>query len=471
MHTVTSLDENKYFHRQGNMTLHSNENDQLSPRIHSIMDQSYEYSQLSNHDNTQSFNVDEEYQYSETYPTTDFNLQTISNNYNEDYNYHHINTNDNIQNWEQLLDKPSQIDHSYQDISQLDLITNKNINLDIQKNDDIYQYNKNLSFEEINSDMDYETIIRTKHLYNDPNPQIIRKPSMITPVVYNQKVIVRFLQPPPVQQGPIIIREIRPPQPPPLSPIIIRQKAQPPRSPSPIILREKPPPKPDSTTPQVVIKTLSPLPPPPRPVILEKIPPLPPKPRDVIIERWIPYENIQKRKVIVQRAEEPKPYPPPKNIIIVYEPVQTRIIRNVERLGIKPEDPHNYLTTYRDSLLQTEQLLERIKQLGITEDLSPPQHIFTNEQQQTSLDIDEQNYNYNTSLQQQQQQHHQIYNEINDNYVPPYENLVNGSLSKINYDEKPERQIDHNNPFYLTSRNDLSTHFTQYGLTTESIPF
>ena len=67
-------------------------------------------------------------------------------------------------------------------------------------------------------------------------------------------------------------------------------------------------------------KTLPPLPPPPRSVIIEKLPPLPPKPRDVIIERWIPYEaNMLKRKVVVQRAEEIKPYPRPRNIIIEYE--------------------------------------------------------------------------------------------------------------------------------------------------------
>ncbi len=67
---------------------------------------------------------------------------------------------------------------------------------------------------------------------------------------------------------------------------------------------------------QVVTKSLPPIPPPPRSVIIEKLPPLPAKPRDIIIERWIPYDSTQKRKVIVHRAEEPKPYPPPKNIII-----------------------------------------------------------------------------------------------------------------------------------------------------------
>ena len=49
---------------------------------------------------------------------------------------------------------------------------------------------------------------------------------------------------------------------------------------------------------------------------MEKLPPLPAKPRDIIIERWIPYEAMQKRQVIVQRAEESKANPPPRNVII-----------------------------------------------------------------------------------------------------------------------------------------------------------
>lgn len=67
---------------------------------------------------------------------------------------------------------------------------------------------------------------------------------------------------------------------------------------------------------QVITKTLPPIPPPPRSVIIEKLPPLPAKPPDVLIERWIPYEATTKRKVIVERAEQPEAYPPPKNVII-----------------------------------------------------------------------------------------------------------------------------------------------------------
>lgn len=34
-----------------------------------------------------------------------------------------------------------------------------------------------------------------------------------------------------------------------------------------------------------------------------------------------------------------------------------------------PEDPHQYASAYGNSLLETEQLLAQIRELGITEDL------------------------------------------------------------------------------------------------------
>jgi hypothetical protein len=52
-----------------------------------------------------------------------------------------------------------------------------------------------------------------------------------------------------------------------------------------------------------------------------------------------------------------------------YEPVQTRIVRQVERLGVVSADPHNYFSHYGNSLLETQQLLAQIRELGITEDL------------------------------------------------------------------------------------------------------
>lgn len=67
---------------------------------------------------------------------------------------------------------------------------------------------------------------------------------------------------------------------------------------------------------KVITKTLPPVAPPPRSVIIENLPRLPEKPRDVIIERWIPYEAMYKRPVVIHRAKPPKPYPTPRNVII-----------------------------------------------------------------------------------------------------------------------------------------------------------
>lgn len=133
---------------------------------------------------------------------------------------------------------------------------------------------------------------------------------------------------------------------------------------------------------------LPPLPIPPRSVIVEKIPPEPAKPPDVLIERWIPYQSLTKRKVILQRAEDPPEYPPPKNIIIEfssfsmeflrfevcsslfrYDVPETRVVRQVQRLGVTPEDPESYRRRYGETLLDSQELLAKVKQLGIDDDL------------------------------------------------------------------------------------------------------
>ena len=77
--------------------------------------------------------------------------------------------------------------------------------------------------EELDPQIDYETIIRSKNLYYDPQPEVIRKNMSDNSMVYTQNILVRFLQPPPVEHGPLIIREIRPPQPPPPPPLVFER--------------------------------------------------------------------------------------------------------------------------------------------------------------------------------------------------------------------------------------------------------
>lgn len=54
--------------------------------------------------------------------------------------------------------------------------------------------------------------------------------------------------------------------------------------------------------PQVIEKVLPPPPAPPRQVIVERLPQPPPKPRQLIYEKWLPYNEIKERPVIVERA-------------------------------------------------------------------------------------------------------------------------------------------------------------------------
>lgn len=152
------------------------------------MEESISYS-----DDTQPFHVNDEY-------------QTLPTNYND---------GSFIQSWEQLLGEKSGLDNPYQN----EQITTS-LGFEQAQTDDLYQYNQNLSSEEVNINVDYETIVRSKQLYYDPNPQVIRKTSIAEPIVYNQNIKVRFLQPPPIEQGPLIIKEIRPPQPPPPPPLV-----------------------------------------------------------------------------------------------------------------------------------------------------------------------------------------------------------------------------------------------------------
>jgi len=210
-------------------------------------------------------------------------------------------------------------------------------------------------------------------LFIDNNPQIVRRPAQGGVQTYTQNIQVRFLQPPPVPPpGPLIIKEVRPPQPPAPQPLRIRQQAPPLPQPPPLVLRERPPVAPASVASQTVIRRLAALPVPPRSVIIERLPPLPPRPRDIIIERWVPYGAQAKRQTIVQRAGAAQQYTAPRNVIIQYEPVQVRIVRQFQRLGVSQANPQAYLQQYGASLLDAATLVQQARAAGVVEDISPP---------------------------------------------------------------------------------------------------
>ena len=96
----------------------------------------------------------------------------------------------------------------------------------------------------------------------------------------------------------MIIKEVRPPQPPAPAPLRVRQQAPPLPQPPPLVLRERPPVAPPSVASQtgkrkenfsssfitlfLVVRNLAAAQVPPRSVIIERIPPNPPKPRKIV---------------------------------------------------------------------------------------------------------------------------------------------------------------------------------------------
>ena len=78
---------------------------------------------------------------------------------------------------------------------------------------------------------------------------------------------------------------------------------------------------------------------------------------------------MSQRKTIVQRAEPPKDYPKPRNVIIQYEPPQVRVVRQFQRLGVTPEDPQAYVQRYGASLIDTQTLLQQARAVGVVEDI------------------------------------------------------------------------------------------------------
>ncbi|CAF0918853.1 unnamed protein product [Adineta steineri] len=76
------------------------------------------------------------------------------------------------------------------------------------------------STESVNSTAVQSYATDSRGLFQDNNPQIIRRPAPSGPLTYTQNIRVRFLQPPPIPPpGPLIIKEVRPPQPPPPPPL------------------------------------------------------------------------------------------------------------------------------------------------------------------------------------------------------------------------------------------------------------
>jgi len=100
--------------------------------------------------------------------------------------------------------------------------------------------------------------------FHDPNPVVIQKKSR--PVTYVQKINLAYYKPPaPPAPGPVIIKEVRPPQAPVPPPLFVRIQPPPPPEQAPLVIREAPPPRPRHVPATLLTKVLPPVPaPPPR---------------------------------------------------------------------------------------------------------------------------------------------------------------------------------------------------------------
>ncbi|UJR18953.1 hypothetical protein I4U23_022082 [Adineta vaga] len=227
---------------------------------------------------------------------------------------------------------------------------------------------------------------RSVDIYKDRNPLVIQKAVTDKPITYQQRVLVRYLQPPAVRPpGPLVIKQVRAPQPAPLPPLTIRQYMQAAVAPPPLILRERPPTPPPAIPSETVVRQVPALPPPPRSVIIERFPSAPEKPRDIIIERWLPYGPLPERRTIVEEASGAAvAYPEPRNKIIVYERAEPHVVRQFHKEGVVSEDPANYVARYGDSLLDSTTLIKMARNAGVFEDLSPPVVPYSNIRESTS---------------------------------------------------------------------------------------
>lgn len=181
----------------------------------------------------------------------------------------------------------------------------------------------------------------------EPNPEVIRKKNS-QPIEYNQDITIRWLRPPTVQSGDIVIKQQPDTILPAAPPLVIRQNAAEPHTPETKIYREQPP-EPPSVAPTKVINVPGKVIEPPRKVIIEKMAPLPPKPENVIIEKWLPYTEAPRR--VVYEAAPKVALEPIKNLLVEWDPVEANVKKRINHV-FENSDPKEYVTKYGSSLLR-----------------------------------------------------------------------------------------------------------------------
>ncbi|UJR34596.1 hypothetical protein I4U23_027372 [Adineta vaga] len=208
------------------------------------------------------------------------------------------------------------------------------------------------------------------------SPNVIQRTEYGASAEYEQRVCLRYLQPPPLPPpGPLTIEEIRKPGPP-GSILTIREQPTIVDAPPPLVLRERPPtppiiPGPERKTVYISSDSIQ-----ERSIVIERYPAIQEKPRDIIIERWLPYGPLPEREIIRKRIGGP-PESKGTCTIINYENPHSHVNRRFAVVDVYNADPRDYTARYRDSLLDSTELLQQVRRLGVNEDISSPSTIST----------------------------------------------------------------------------------------------
>ncbi|CAF3843533.1 unnamed protein product [Rotaria sp. Silwood1] len=207
----------------------------------------------------------------------------------------------------------------------------------------------------------FQYAVDAQGLYQDPNLQVVRRPNLAGFETYTQNVPVNFLQPPAVPfSSPLMIQDVRRPQPPLPPSLRLRQVVPSLPSPLPLGFRERPLVVPSQTR----IRRLPGIP----------VLPSPPQPRNML-ERWLPYGPQPEYRTVVQRALPPVAYPTPRNAVVQYGQGPARVVRNFQNLGVVSGSPAAYAQEYGASLLDGASLVAQARSAGVVEDISAPGYV------------------------------------------------------------------------------------------------
>ncbi|CAF3912880.1 unnamed protein product [Rotaria sordida] len=189
--------------------------------------------------------------------------------------------------------------------------------------------------------------------------------------VYKPNIIIRCLEPPPIEPDTRTIVEVRPPTPPAPPPIVTHGPwPGPPPTLPPLILRQRPPPRPAPTNDIHYLRLPTP-PAPPAQRIHHIYRPCPPKPRDIIIERWRHHKRSFPRKVDVVPAPPHNPIPV-RDVIIEHvhpEPLIEHQIRKYPQPI--PTNPETYEQPHDGTLLDDKKLQEILFSILSRQHVSP----------------------------------------------------------------------------------------------------